>query len=182
MITLFITIIIFLLINFSINKIQGENQIENPEQNINLDIISKNEEQKENPEEEKNQEEENWYVEIKSISLKAPIEETTEMEVLEKSVGHFEDTQLTLGNIGLAAHNNGYKNNYFKDLKNVKKGDEILYKYKDFTKRYIVNTIKIIKNTNWSYLENTTDNRITLITCVEGKPDYRICVQAVEKL
>ena len=40
---------------------------------------------------------------------------------------------------------------------------------------------RIIKDTEWKYLKNTEDNRLTLITCVENQPEYRRCVQAVEK-
>ena len=39
----------------------------------------------------------------------------------------------------------------------------------------------IIKDTNWEYLENTEENQITLITCVENEPEFRRCIQAVEK-
>ncbi len=39
---------------------------------------------------------------------------------------------------------------------------------------------KIIKQTNWEYIENTKDNRITLITCVENMYEYRRCIQAIE--
>ena len=47
---------------------------------------------------------------------------------------------------------------------------------------YIIDTIEIIRSTDWSYLEKYDDeNRITLITCVENEPQYRRCVQAVEK-
>lgn len=103
------------------------------------------------------------------------------MDILNNTVGHFEETPITLGNIGLAGHNRGYEKNYFQRLKNVKKGEEIKYKYNDFEKTYIIDTIEIIKNTNWNYLENTQENKITLITCVENEPDYRRCVQATEK-
>ncbi len=90
--------------------------------------------------------------------------------------------QKTNGNVGLAAHNRGYKNNYFKDLKKVKIDDEIIYKCDDFEKKYIINKIEIIENTDWSYLEKTDENKITLITCVENEPNYRRCVQAVEEI
>jgi len=120
-------------------------------------------------------------MEIPSIYLKAPIEESTNMEVLNEYVGHFEDTSKETGNIGLAGHNRGYKNNYFENLNKLKKGEEIKYKYNDFEKVYIVQNIEIIKSTNWSYLENTAENKITLITCIENKPDERLCVQAIEK-
>jgi len=38
----------------------------------------------------------------------------------------------------------------------------------------------IIYETDWSMIENTEDNRITLITCVENREEYRLCVQAKE--
>ena len=38
----------------------------------------------------------------------------------------------------------------------------------------------IIDETDWSYLQETEDNRLTLITCVKGQSDKRLCVQAVE--
>lgn len=122
-----------------------------------------------------------WYLEIPSINLKANISEGTTKEVMDNYIGHFEETQKTIGNIGLAAHNRGYKNNYFKDLKKLKTGDEIKYKYKDFEKTYIVEDHKIIKDTDWSSLENTEENKITLITCVENEPEYRRCIQGIEK-
>ena len=84
------------------------------------------------------------------------------MEVLNDYVGHFEDTAKEEGNIGLAGHNRGYKNNYFKNINKLKKGDEIKYKYNNFEKTYIIEKIETIKNTNWSYLENTKENKITL--------------------
>ena len=99
---------------------------------------------------------------------------------MNKFVGHFEETQKTYGNIGLAAHNRGYENNYFSGLKEMKEGDKVVYKYKDFTKEYIVKKHYIIKDTDWSSLENTEENIITLITCVENQPEYRRCIQAEE--
>ena len=123
----------------------------------------------------------NWYIEIPAIYLKAPVNESTHMDVLSNYVGHFEETTKTIGNIGLAGHNRGYKNNYFENLNKLKRGDEIKYKYNDFEKSYIVENIEIINSTNWNYLENTTENKLTLITCLENKPDERLCVQAIEK-
>ena len=35
-----------------------------------------------------------------------------------------------------------------------------------------------IKKSIWKDLENTEDDKITLITCVENEPHYRRCVQA----
>ena len=102
------------------------------------------------------------------------------MEVLNKKVGHFEETNVENGNVGLAAHNRGYEYNFFQNLKNVKIDDEIFYRHENFEKTYIIDTIEIIQNSDWSYLEKTDENKITLITCVENEPDFRRCVQATE--
>ena len=186
-ISIIISIIIFLFLNFCINnfyKINSE-EIESKE------IISEKSENKFKDESEasneikyseiEKEEDLNWYIEIPAINLKAPIKETTNMDILNDYVGHFEETSRDIGNIGLAGHNRGYEKNYFENLVKIKKGDEIKYKYNNFEKKYIVNKIEIIKDTNWSYLENTAKNKITLITCVENKPELRRCIQAEEK-
>ena len=187
-ITLFISIVIFIILNlliknFTVQSFTEENQQISSEDSISKNIIDENESigTENEGNEEITTQNLNWYIEIPSIYLKAPIKETTNMEVLNEYVGHFEDTSKTAGNIGLAGHNRGYKNNYFENLNKVQKGEEIKYKYNDFEKVYIVQSIEIIKSTNWSYLENTAENKITLITCVENRPDERLCVQAIEK-
>lgn len=124
---------------------------------------------------------ERWEIEIPKISLKATIAEGTTKETLNQYVGHFEQTQKEEGNIGLAAHNRGYEVNYFQNLKLLQKGDEIKYIHNQFEKIYEVEKCRIIKDTEWEYLEDTEDNRLTLITCVEHQPEYRRCIQAVEK-
>lgn len=124
----------------------------------------------------------NWQIIIPKISLCAEVHEGTTDEVMNSFVGHFEETSKTDGNIGLAAHNRGYSKNYFQNIKKLNEGDEIIYKYGNFEKIYIVEVHKIIKDVDWSYLEDTEENTITLITCVENEPNYRRCVQAVEKI
>lgn len=124
--------------------------------------------------------EEIWQIEIPKINLVAPISEGTSQEVMLEYVGHFEDTSKWQGNVGLAAHNRGYPINYFAKLKELKKGDKVIYKTKNGKKTYLVNVIKIIKDTDWSYLQKTKENKITLITCVENKPNQRLCIQGVE--
>lgn len=121
-----------------------------------------------------------WKIEIPKIDLLANIAEGVSKEILDEYVGHFVDTSKGDGNIGLAAHNRGYKVNYFGNIKNLEIGDEIIYTYNGIEKVYVVNLKTIIKDTNWKILENTEDNRITLITCVENKPDLRRCIQGIE--
>ena len=131
--------------------------------------------------EENKRKELNWKIIIPKISVEAEISEGTSGEVMNKYVGHFEETSKSIGNIGLAAHNRGYEVNYFAQLKKLKQGDEIIYKYYDFEKTYTIVENVIIKDTDWSCLEEKGGNRITLITCVENEPEYRRCVQGIEK-
>lgn len=123
-----------------------------------------------------------WCLDIPKINLKANINEGTTKEVMENYIGHFEETTKENGNVGLAAHNRGYKNNYFQRIKELQEGDSIFYTYKGETKEYIVTKHVIIKDTDWTYLEETTRNTITLITCVENEPEYRRCIQGEEKI
>lgn len=121
-----------------------------------------------------------WQIEIPKINLIAPIAEGTSQEVMLEYVGHFENTEEWEGNIGLAAHNRGYPINYFSNLKDLKIGDEIIYKTKYGIKRYKITLTIIITDTDWSYLQETEENKITLITCVENQPNNRRCIQGVE--
>lgn len=122
-----------------------------------------------------------WYLEIPRIFLEAEISEGTSKEVMDVAIGHFEESSKTTGNICLAAHNRGYPVNYFQNLKLLKKGDTIYYRHKEFAKEYIVTENNIIADTDWTYLEETEENTITLITCIENEPEYRRCVRGIEK-
>ena len=121
------------------------------------------------------------YLTIPDILLEdAPIKESTELCTLSEAIGHFTSTSVYQGNVGLASHNSGGNGDYFKNLKNIDIGSEIYYQTKYGTKRYIVNTKTEIDETDFSYLQETEDNRITLITCVAGQKEKRLCVQAIE--
>lgn len=121
-----------------------------------------------------------WQIKIPIINLIAPIQEGTSQEIMLEFVGHFENTSAWEGNVGLAAHNRGYPINYFSRIKELKIGDEIIYQTEFGIKTYRVEIIEIIEDINWSYLQSTQDNRITLITCVENKPNQRLCIQGIE--
>ena len=58
-----------------------------------------------------------WQIEIPKINLVAPIAEGTSANIMNEYVGHFAETPKNKGNIGLAAHNRGYKVNYFARFK-----------------------------------------------------------------
>lgn len=154
-------------------------QTKSKEGNQEIMKVSESKE-KESEETKEEYEKDIWQVEIPKISLIAPISEGTSQEVMLEFVGHFESTSKWNGNVGLAAHNRGYPINYFSKLKELKNGDKIIYKTQYGTKTYSIKTIKIIEDTDWSYLQKTKENKITLITCVENKPSQRLCVQGIE--
>lgn len=188
LISIIVTISIFFIlsqIDFSklnLEKVDFREELEvsnNIQEIVNENIISNSNEENITK---ANSYEYDWYIDIPIIGLVAPIEETVEKEVMNRSVGHFEHTSKWDSNIGLGAHNRGYKVNYFANIKKLKKGDIINYGYKGKERQYLVSNIVIIKDTDWSYLEATEENKITLITCVENEPNYRRCIQGTEKI
>lgn len=169
-ISLFILLIIELFsninnLNIQLINIREDNNLISINEKISIEKQNKNE----------------WKIEIPRINLNADIAEGTTKEVLDFFVGHFEETPKDYGNVCLAAHNRGYNVNYFENIKYLELGDKIIYTYKNKQIIYEVEIIKIIEETDWSMLEKTKENKITLITCLENKPEYRRCIQAIER-
>ncbi len=121
-----------------------------------------------------------WRILIPKINLDAPILEGTSKEVLRRGVGHFTTTSKWNGNVVLAGHNRGYKYNFFQEIKRLESGDTIEYQTEQGTRTYEVIGKRKIKETDLSCLENTKENQLKLITCLENMPEYRICIQAKE--
>ena len=69
---------------------------------------------------------------------------------------------------------------YFARINELEKGDIITYQTKFYTRKYQVDNIQAIFETDWSLLENTTENKLSLITCIANKKNQRLCVQATE--
>lgn len=116
-------------------------------------------------------------IKIDKINFEGLIYEGTSMQTLSKGVGHFENTPYIDGNVCLAAHNS---NLYWAKLHTLSTGDKIHYTCFLGTKEYEVSNISKISETDWSSLENTDTNTLTLITCVKGQKNLRLCVQAKE--
>lgn len=75
----------------------------------------------------------------------------------------------------------GFPINYFENIKNLKTNDKIIYKTPYGVRTYRVTLSTVIEETDWSYLQEYSDNRLTLITCIENHPSQRKCIQAVEE-
>lgn len=98
---------------------------------------------------------------------------------MKKGVGHFSETSGWYGNVGLAGHNRNAAY-VIGSIKDLKLGDTITYTTSLGSRTYAVSFVGNILSTDWSYLQATADNRITLITCLADQPSLRVCVQAKE--
>lgn len=120
---------------------------------------------------------------IPKINIEAPIREGTSQKVMENSVGHFVESDYWDGNVSLASHNSGTSAHYFEKINTLEINDEIIYKTVNGTKKYRVQHINKIKSTDWSMVNkksNNENNTITLITCINRQPNYRLCVRGIE--
>lgn len=122
---------------------------------------------------------------IKKIDVKAPVKQGTSQQIMQTSVGHFTESDLWDGNVSLASHNSGTSMHYFEKINKLDVNDEIIYITSLGERKYKVQYVSKIKDTDWSMVkknENTQnkENTITLITCINGQPDYRLCVRGIQ--
>ena len=122
------------------------------------------------------------YLTIDSIGIKKyPVKDGADLETIQTAIGHFAETPLWDGNVGFCAHNRDYKYD-FRNLKNIEKGDKVVYETRFGTRSYVVSEIKAIEETDWDDLLEVDDvNKVTMITCIEDQPTKRLMVQAVQK-
>lgn len=116
---------------------------------------------------------------IPAIDLTVKVYQGTDSATLKKGAGHFTNTSIWNGNVSLAAHNRG-ANSYFGEIHTLENGDWITLTTKEGTRTYSVTSVSKISETDNSMLESTSENCITLFTCVRDQREYRWCVRAVE--
>ena len=117
---------------------------------------------------------------IPSIGLTVGVYEGTGSAPLLKGAGHFENTSIWNGNIAVAGHNRGVRNDFGK-IHTLKTGDTITFTGALDTRNYTVTSVSKVSVNDTSGLGSTTENCITLYTCVENQPAFRWCVRALEK-
>ena len=123
---------------------------------------------------------------IPKLGVSAPVYETEEggeIESITQGVAHFAVTSAWDGNIGLCSHNVAPAGAvaYFQDIHQLEKGDKLSYKTALGEREYRVAEVKEISEDDWTVLNRSEENRLTLITCITGKPNMRLMVQAVEE-
>lgn len=176
---LFIVLILIVAIGFLFSY--DKKVIEQEKQNTSKQLDNTEDVEQEVTEDDGFEEDLIGSLKIEKINLNGTVKEGSTNEILRDYIGHIEETAKYDGNVGLAAHNRGNKYSYFARINELEPGDEIVYTTKYGERKYIVDTKKEILETDWSNLEGTSDNRLTLITCIKNKVNQRLCVQAVQE-
>ena len=117
---------------------------------------------------------------IPSTGLTVKVYEGTDSTALKKGAGHFNDASIWNGNVCIAGHNRGV-NNHFGQIHTLTVGDTIAYTTKLGTRSYTVTSVSKVLETDTSGTTASSDNRLTLYTCVRDQSAYRWMVCAVER-
>jgi len=116
---------------------------------------------------------------IPELNVSVKVYQGTDSATLAKGAGHFANTSIWDGNVCLAAHNRGVSS-YFGQIHTLDIGDTVTLTTKLGTRTYAVSSVEKISETDHSMLSATSENCITLFTCVREQRAYRWCVRAVE--
>ena len=102
-------------------------------------------------------------IEIPRLSLSVMTREGADAATLRRAVGHVPSTALP-GEPGNAAFA-GHRDTFFRKLRDVRKGDEIVFTTSAGTHRYVVNELRVVQPSDVSVLEPTASPVLTLVTC-----------------
>ena len=118
---------------------------------------------------------------IPRLELEVPVYDGTTDAVLDLAAGRIEGTALpgTVGNIGIAAHRDGF----FRVLKDVKEGDALVLETPVATEHYRIEWIRITTPQDVSVIDPTPHPAVTLVGCFpfyhRGAAPQRFIVRAV---
>jgi sortase A len=118
------------------------------------------------------------YLSIPRLGIDVNVYENTDLDTMKRGVGHFSFTSQWDGNVGLASHNRGSAS-YFRGIWNLESGDEIIYTTSAGTRTYRVESKQKVDENDLSDLAATSENVLSLITCVENQSSLRWLVRAV---
>lgn len=118
-------------------------------------------------------------VTIPSLKISMKVWEGETNASMSKGLGHYSSSSAWDGNVAVCGHNRGAKY-VIGAIKDMQIGEKITYTTVYGTRTYEVTYVGEISSTDWSYIQATADNRITLTTCLADQPAKRVCVQAVE--
>jgi LPXTG-site transpeptidase (sortase) family protein len=121
-------------------------------------------------------------IEIPSLNMKIMIQEGTDYRTLQRGIGHITGTASLgqSGNVGLAGH----RDTFFRDLRNIHKGDEITLVTLTGDTHYRVDQISIVGPRDSGVLRDSGENVLTLVTCYPfyyvGNAPKRFIVRAIQ--
>ena len=102
-------------------------------------------------------------VEIPRVGVSAMVREGDDVKTLRRAVGHVPGTALPgeRGNAALAGH----RDTFFRGLRDIRRGDEILVATRQGDVRYVVRSTRVVEPSEVSVLAPTAKSALTLVTC-----------------
>jgi len=119
-------------------------------------------------------------IEVPRLQLSALAREGADVRTLRRAIGHIPGTALPgpTGNAGFAAH----RDTFFRPLKSVRNGDEVIVTTTRGVFRYLVTGTRVVEPTDVSVLDPTAEGTLTLVTCYPfdyvGSAPQRFIVRA----
>jgi sortase A len=100
---------------------------------------------------------------IPSVGLSAAVLHGSDAHTLSLGLGHIENTPLPgeSGNVAIAGH----RDSFFRPLKNVKVGDDILLDTPEERVHYRVSSLRVVNSHEVGVIGPTKDPTLTLVTC-----------------
>ena len=100
---------------------------------------------------------------IRKLNIQVPIYNGTDEFILDRGAGRIKGMAKMDedGNLGISGHRDGF----FRGLKDIEVGDDILIQTTRGVEKYAVSSITIIPKEDISVLAPTTEKTLTLITC-----------------
>jgi LPXTG-site transpeptidase (sortase) family protein len=102
-------------------------------------------------------------LEISSVGLKVPVYSTSNDLTMDRGAGVIDGMAYPHeeGNIGISGHRDGY----FRVLKDIQPGDEIVLQTLKGPKKFTIDSTKVVEIADTSLLQDTWDQTLTLVTC-----------------
>ncbi len=102
-------------------------------------------------------------LEIPSVGLEVPVYATSTDLTMDRGAGIINGMAYPHeeGNIGISGHRDGY----FRVLKDIELGDEVVLQTLEGTKRFIIDMTQVVEIDDTRLLQDTRDQTLTLVTC-----------------
>ncbi len=102
-------------------------------------------------------------LEIPSVGLKVPVYSTSTDLTMDRGAGVIDGMAYPHeeGNIGISGHRDGY----FRVLKDIQLGDEVVLQTLDGTKRFTIDMTQVVEIEDTRLLRDTREQTLTLVTC-----------------